>query len=176
MPRQVKGLDHHLWVPKINMAFLAFSHANDNNLILSSNLWTSVTTLLNSLLLCSFHNTQVQSNQINWRNELLALPTSVIKVNCVKWSEMLLEFAPTNPIHWRTCFHNGAKEVQDKNKWSVVSTWPHPDTQRVASVWIIPRAAKFALVGRRSRISRQAKIETFKGTCRCQTKSKTLST
>jgi len=26
MLKQVKGLDHHLWVPKTNMAFLPISH------------------------------------------------------------------------------------------------------------------------------------------------------
>jgi len=77
MPKQAIGLDHHLCVPKTNMTFLALSHPNDNNLTLSSNLRTSITTLLNRRLLRSVHTTQVQRIHISCMKERLALPTPV---------------------------------------------------------------------------------------------------
>jgi len=59
------------------MAFLAVNHFNDNNLTLSNNFGTSVTTLLKSRLMRSDHTTQVQRSQINCIKERLALPTPV---------------------------------------------------------------------------------------------------
>lgn len=68
MSIQAIWLANHLWVPNTNVTILAFSHANDNSLILSSNLGISVTTLLNIRLLRSFHITQVHSSQIKGRD------------------------------------------------------------------------------------------------------------
>jgi len=175
MPKQAKWLDHHLWVPKTNVTFLAFSHAKDNNLILSSNLGTSVTKLLNNRLLRSFHIIQVHNSQIKCRNDRLAFPKPVRHVNCTKWLETLLESTSTNPIHSRNCSHNDAKDVHDRNKCSAISFMPHPATQRVASDCKIPLAVRFAFIGKRSLRRLQAKIDTFKGTCWCQAKSKALS-
>jgi len=175
MPKQAKGLDHHLCVPKTNITFLAFSHPRDNNLTLSNNRETRVTPLLNSRLFRSFQTIHVHKSQISCRNERLALPWPVIKVNCNKWSEILLESTPTKPIHSRTCCHNDAKVVHVRNKCSVVSTWPHPETQKVVDVGITPRFARLAFVGKRSWISCQAKPETFRGTWWCQTRSKDVS-
>jgi len=39
MPKQAKGLDHHCWVPKTKVAFLAFNHLNDNILTLTIGEW-----------------------------------------------------------------------------------------------------------------------------------------
>lgn len=143
MPKQAKGLDHHLWVPKTNMAFLAVSHAKDKDLILSSNLCTSVITLLNRRLLRSFHKTQAQRSQINCKNEHLTLPTPAIWINCTKWSATVLVSAPRKPSQWRNCCHKGTQEEHDMNKWSADSTWPHPATKSAASVCKIPLAAKY---------------------------------
>jgi len=144
MPKQAKGIDHHLWVPKTNKTFLAFNQPNDNNLTLSSNRGIVVTTLLNRRLFRSFHTTQVQRSHISCKNEHLALPPPVICVNCTKWLEILWESTPTNPIHSRTYCHNEAKVEQDKKRCWAVSIWPQPETQEVASVGITPWCSKSA--------------------------------
>ena len=150
MPKQAKGLDHHLCVPKTSMTFLAFSHPRDNNLTLSNRRGTKVTTLLNSWLFRSFQTTQVHRSQISCKNELLALPGPVIKVNCNKWSEILLESTPTKPIHSRTCCHKDEKVGQVRNKCSAVSTWPHPETQYDADDGKTLHIARLVFVGKRS--------------------------
>ena len=77
MLRQSKGLDHHLCIPKTNMAFLAFNHPRDNNLTLSNRRGTKLTELLNKRLLRSFHITQEHNSQMSCMNERFALPTPV---------------------------------------------------------------------------------------------------
>jgi len=130
---------------------------------------------LNNLLFLSFHITQAQDSQISCMNERLTLPPPVMYINCTKWSEILLQSTPTNPIHSRTCYHNDANTVHERKRCSAVSTLPQPETHKKSSAAIMPRIARLAFVGKRSRMSLQANIVTFNGTCLCHTNSKALS-
>jgi hypothetical protein len=110
-------------------------------------------------------------------NELQKGPTCsrtpTEKVNWTKWSEIVWVSAAEKPIQERTRAHKEPKVLQDRNKCWADSMPPQPDTQNWTSAEMIPRATKFVFVGSRSRRRRHAKMETFRGTCMCHTRSST---
>jgi len=73
IPRQAKGSDHHCWQPKTKVASLAFNHRYEWNLTFSMSFTLGVWKLSKRLLLRSFHNSQTESNQSNWRKDRRAL-------------------------------------------------------------------------------------------------------
>jgi len=110
---------------------------------------------------------------MNWRNECIAFPPPVAWINCIKWSEIILESTPEKPIQFCTNDNIDAKVVHDKNRCCAVFTEPQPETHRQSSEGMAPLDIKFDLVGNLSRNSLHAKTETFWGTYWCQTKSAT---
>jgi hypothetical protein len=59
----------------------------------------------------------------------------------------------------------------ERNKWWAESVPPQPVTQRARSGERMPRVTKFVFVGNLSRKRRHAKIDTFRGTCLCHSRS-----
>jgi hypothetical protein len=117
--------------------------------------------------------TQTQSSQMSCRKDRRARGPLAEKVNWTKWSGTVWASVAEKPIQERTITHREPKVLQERNKCWVDSMPPQPDTQNWTSGEMIPRATKFVFVGSRSRRRLYAKMETFRGTCLCHTRSST---
>ncbi|KAK2415891.1 hypothetical protein QL285_038335 [Trifolium repens] len=81
---------------------------------------------------------------------------------------MLSASVVEKPIQARTRGHREPKVPQERNKCWADSAQPQPVTHWARSGKRMPRATRFVFVGNRSCRRRQAKIDTFMGTCLCK--------
>jgi hypothetical protein len=171
MPKQSNGFDHQQckFIPSV--AFVVLSHLNENFLTLPKRWCTELSAFLNKCWFLSFQMTQVQASQMSCRKDRRARSPPTEEVNWTKCSGRAWASTAEKPIHDRTSPHNEAKVLHEINICWAVMMPPQPVTQRWASGEMMPRATKFDFVGSRSRRRRHAKMETFKGTCLCHTRS-----
>ena len=157
MPIQTSGLDHQFWVPKLKTTLLAFNHLREFDFTLSNNCGREQLRPRNNLSFCSFHKTQTQWSQIKWNKDRRDFKPPAYWINCIKWSGIAWESTPSTPSHARTMDHRAPKKGQDKNMWGTSSTYPHPVTQSLASIGIMPRLARLSFVGNMSLSNRHKK-------------------
>jgi hypothetical protein len=171
MAKQSNRFDHQQWKFETRVALVVFNHLKENNLTLANKWVTKLAVLRNRCWLRSFHTTQAQASQMRCKKDRRAREPPAEWVNWTKWSGRVWASADEKPIQERTSAHKVPNVLHERNKCWADSIPPQPDTQKWTSGDIMPRATKFDFVGNRSRRRRHAKMETFRGTCLCHTRS-----
>jgi len=120
---QTNELDHHIWKFKQR---LVFNHQNECNLTLSNIWWIVFFLALKVMLLCSFHITQTQHNQISCKKERRFHNPPEEWTNWTRWSCKESRSVDEIPIQYLTMLHKGAKMGQERNMWRVVYNPPQP--------------------------------------------------
>jgi len=136
---------------------------------------TDLTLLENNLLFCSFQRIQIQQSQIMCKNERREVYPPKEYLNWLKCSMTCWGSTKYTPIQVSTSCQRELKVEQWIIRCYVVSFWPHPDTHNWESMGITPRCNKLSFVDHLLRKSRQAQIDTFRGTFLCHTASETAS-
>jgi hypothetical protein len=171
MPKQNNEFDHQQWKFETTVAFVVFNHLKKNNVTLSNKWVTELAILRNIRWLRSFHTTQAQASQMRCKKDRRARENLLPS----EWTEQSGqgEWASVDEksIQEWTSAHKVPTVLNKRNKCWADSIPPQPDTQKWTSGGIMSRATKFDFVGNWSRRRRHAKIETFRGTYLCHTRS-----
>jgi len=125
----------------------------------------------NTWLFLSFQITQTVTNHIILKYKWVKLGMPVILVNWIKWCPSSPGWTEKIPSHFHTWDHSSFEILHWRKRCWVVSVIPQPATQVVSVVGKTPRCAKLSLVGTLFRRRRHTNIDTFEGTCQCQTSS-----
>jgi hypothetical protein len=125
MPRQIKGLDHHVWVFIPRVTWCVFSHQSKWSLTLSNICWIVAIVALKTLLFPSVHIIEMQHSQTSCMNERRALTPPTEWINWRKWSCNETGSTDDTTIHDQTKPHKEAKTGQDRNKCWAISNPPH---------------------------------------------------
>ena len=122
--------------PRIGKNLNLFYHLNNQH-----------TLSLKSLLFLSFQISHTVTNHITCKIERHTLDIPPLKLNWLKWSDILNGAAAYVPIHLLMKCQIDPKILQYKNKWFDVSVNPQPDTQSMEAWSRTPRRWRLSFVG-----------------------------